>query len=206
MEGQVIIADGEEFAIINLIAKGKGGYNYLARTRDTFVVVKQIHYEPCDYYQFEDNKLNSELRDYKTLYDLGIPMPKLLFSCQERQLLIKEYINGETLAKIAANDRIKTSYITQIFEMCERLYPNHLNIDYFPTNFMEQNGKIYYVDYECSQYTEEWNFENWGIYFLANQNGMKNFVECEDYSLLLENGKPIRNVFEDTVKQWLMLR
>ena len=206
MEGQVIIADGEKYAIINLIAKGKGGYNYLAITRDTFVVVKQIHYEPCDYYLFEDNKLNSELRDYKTLYDLGIPMPKLLFSCQERQLLIKEHINGETLARITANGQMQTSYIAQIFEMCKRLYPNRLNIDYFPTNFIEQNGIIYYVDYECSKYAEEWNFENWGIYFLANQSGMKNFVEREDDSLLLENGKPVRNEFEDIVKQWLTLR
>ena len=206
MEGQSITANGETYEIVNLIAKGKGGYNYLARTRDIAVVVKQIHYEPCDYYHFEENKLDSELRDYKTLCDIGIPMPKLLFYSQEKQLLIKEYINGETLAKIAANNQINTNYIVQIFEMCEKLYLNHLNIDYFPTNFMEQNGVIYYVDYECSQYTDEWNFENWGIYFLANQKGMKAFVESGDYSSLLENGKPIKNGFEDIVKRWLHLK
>ena len=26
-----------------------------------------------------------------------------------------------------------------------------------------QNGLIYYIDYECNQYMDEWNFENWGV-------------------------------------------
>ena len=26
-----------------------------------------------------------------------------------------------------------------------------------------QNGLIYYIDYECNQYKDEWNFENWGV-------------------------------------------
>ena len=38
-----------------------------------------------------------------------------------------------------------------------------MNIDYFPTNFVIRDGLIWYVDYECNEYTEKWNFENWGI-------------------------------------------
>ncbi|MCL1963568.1 MAG: serine/threonine-protein kinase [Firmicutes bacterium] len=206
MEGQTIIANGEKYEIIKLIAKGKGGYTYLAKTRDTAVAVKQIHYEPCDYFQFEENKLNSELRDYKTLCDLGIPMPKLLFSSQEGQFLIKEYIPGGTLAQIAADHQVNTNHIIQIFEMCEKLYSNHVNIDYFPTNFMERQGVLYYVDYECSNYSDEWNFENWGIWFLANQKGMASFVKNGDHSSLLENGKPVQKGLEDIVKRWLLLK
>ena len=26
-----------------------------------------------------------------------------------------------------------------------------------------QNSLIYYIDYECNQYMDEWNFENWGV-------------------------------------------
>ena len=52
MIGQTVIANGNEYKIIKLLAKGKGGYNYLAKSGDTAVVVKQIHYEPyampCD--------------------------------------------------------------------------------------------------------------------------------------------------------------
>ena len=206
MIGQSVTANDVEYEIVTLLAKGKGGYNYLATAGDTAVVVKKIHYEPCDYFQFEDNKLNSELRDYQILSDLGIPMPKLLFFNQEEQFLIKEYIPGGTLAQTVADNQLTDDHILQIFEMCDKLYPNHLNIDYFPTNFMERNGTLYYVDYECSQYSDEWNFENWGIWFLANQTGMESFVKDGDHSSLLENGKPIQRGLEDTIKRWLALR
>jgi len=203
MEKLIYTADDDVYEVIKLIAKGKGGYNYLAKSNGREVVVKQIHYEPCDYFRFEENKLSSELRDYRTLSALGIPMPKLLYLNQEKQFLIKEYITGDTLAKIVAENRFDESYIAQILNMCDRLYLNGLNIDYFPTNFMEQRGKLYYVDYECSRYSNEWNFENWGIYFLANQKGMKAYVDKGDYSLLFENGKPIKTGFTETVDRWL---
>jgi len=166
MENQIIEVNGKPCKIGKLIARGKGGYTYLAKIEGTEVIFKKIHYEPCDYYQFEENKLNSELRDYETLRNLGIPIPELLFYNQEEQFLIKEYIPGDTLAQIVADNRLNDNHIAQINEMCKVLYPNHLNIDYFPANFIERQGVLYYVDYECSQYSDEWNFENWGIRFL----------------------------------------
>ena len=90
--------------------------------------------------------------------------------------------------------------------MCEKLYPNHLNIDYFPTNFVEQRGILYYVDYECSRYSDEWNFENWGIWFLANKSGMEAFIKNGNNSSLIQNGKPIRKGFEDIIEQWLLMK
>ena len=71
MTNQAIEINGKLYRVSKLIAKGKGGYTYLAKAYVDEVVVKKIHYEPCDYYQFEDNKLNSELRDYETLSKLG---------------------------------------------------------------------------------------------------------------------------------------
>jgi len=204
--GQIIIADRKPYEIIKLLGKGKGGYSYLAKSNDTFVVLKKIHYEPCDYFQFENNKLNSELRDYKTLFDIGIPIPKLLFFNQSEQYLIKEYIEGDTLAKVVAKNQITQNYIIQLFNICKKLYPHNLNIDYFPTNFIVQDGLLYYIDYECSNYSDEWNFENWGIYFLANSQGMADFLETNNYETLLVNGKPITNAFETVVKQWILLK
>ena len=29
------------------------------------------------------------------------------------------------------------------------------NIDYFPTNFVVQEDKLYYIDYECNDYMEK---------------------------------------------------
>ena len=61
------------------------------------------------------------------------------------------------------NDRTVAQYIEQLKEMCRLLYLANTNIDYFPTNFVVQNELVYYIDFECNDYMEEWNFENWGI-------------------------------------------
>ena len=37
-----------------------------------------------------------------------------------------------------------TNYIIQVKEMCKKLYAENTNIDYFPTNFVPQDGKLYW--------------------------------------------------------------
>lgn len=54
-----LLVNGMEYEVFRLLGKGKGGYSYLARRGGRQVVVKQIHHEPCDYYQFGD-KLAAE--------------------------------------------------------------------------------------------------------------------------------------------------
>lgn len=70
-----IQVNGQPYTVTRLLGKGKGGYSYLAQGSEGPVVVKQIHHEPCSYYQFGD-KLQSELRDYRTLVSPGHPMPQ----------------------------------------------------------------------------------------------------------------------------------
>ena len=52
--------NGKEYKIIRLLGKGKGGYSYLASDGERQYVLKQIHHEPCSYYQF-GNKLQAEI-------------------------------------------------------------------------------------------------------------------------------------------------
>ena len=56
--GQTVTVDGAAYRILRLLGKGKGGYSYLAEAPGgEQVTVKQIHHEPCAYYQFgEDRK------------------------------------------------------------------------------------------------------------------------------------------------------
>ena len=63
-----ISVNGREFDVLCLLGKGKGGYSYLVTDGINQYTVKQIHHEPCDYYQF-GNKLESELKDYETDFD-----------------------------------------------------------------------------------------------------------------------------------------
>ena len=154
--------NGKEYLIDKLLGHGKGGYSYLASYGDKKYVLKQIHHEPCDYYTF-GNKIEAEKNDYERLVNVGIRIPKMFDIDIENERILKEYIDGDTIYSLVKKDEMKDIYIDQIKEMCEKLYPANLNIDYFPTNFVVQNGKIYYIDYECNNYMEEWNFENWGI-------------------------------------------
>ena len=154
--------NGVEFEILTLLGKGKGGYSYLCERDGQKFVLKQIHHEPCDYYTF-GNKLESELRDYETLLRVGIKMPKLLDVDVENERILKEFIDGETVMSLVERGVDCSRYIEQAGQMCALLYPAGLNIDYYPTNFIPEGGVLYYVDYECNAYSDEWNFENWGI-------------------------------------------
>lgn len=153
---------GKEYEVLRLLGKGKGGYSYLVTDGAGEFVLKQIHHEPCDYYQFGD-KLASELRDYERLCTIGIPMPKLIAVDRVQERLLKEFIAGDTIDHLVKHDRMQGDYLRQMEAMCALLYPANINIDYFPTNFVVQEGKLYYVDFECNDYMPEWNFENWGV-------------------------------------------
>lgn len=157
-----INVNNKTFRIIELLGKGKGGYSYLATDGERKYVLKQIHHEPCEYYQF-GNKIEAEIRDYKRLKRLGIRMPEMYDVDVLNERILKEYIEGETIAKLALRGEVKDEYIKQVKEMCGVLYPAGLNIDYYPTNFVVQDDFVYYIDYECNTYMDEWNFENWGM-------------------------------------------
>lgn len=162
MEEKITVND-KEYKIIKLLGKGKGGYSYLAECDlGKQCVLKQIHHEPCEYYQF-GNKIEAELRDYERLSQIGIKIPEMIDVDVAKERILKEYIEGDTIYDLVLRDEMKAEYLEQIKGMCSLVYAANTNIDYFPTNFVVQNGEIYYIDYECNDYMEEWNFENWGI-------------------------------------------
>lgn len=67
----------KSYEVIKLLGHGKGGYSYLVTDGTKEYVLKQIHHEPCDYYQF-GNKIESEMNDYERLRKIGICMPEML--------------------------------------------------------------------------------------------------------------------------------
>ena len=136
-----------EYTMLQLLGKGKGGYSYLVTDGTARYVLKQIHHEPCEYYTFGD-KLQAELRDYETLRKLGIPMPGLLAVDIPQERILKEYIAGATVAELLKEGRMEPDWLAQVRAMCNLLYPAGLNIDY-----------------ECNSYTEQWDFEHWGVQY-----------------------------------------
>lgn len=151
-----------EYTILKLLGHGKGGYSYLAECNGHQYVLKQIHHEPCDYYTF-GNKIEAEQYDYQRLLKAGIRIPKMLDIDIPNERILKEYIDGPTIYELVKKDEMKDAYLQQMYEMAKLAYAAGLNIDYFPTNFVVQDELLYYIDYECNGYMDEWNFENWGI-------------------------------------------
>ena len=165
----------KELSIIRLLGKGKGGYCYLASDGTQQFVVKQIHHEPCDYYQF-GNKIEAEINDYKRLKQIGIRMPEMIDVDIQNERIWKEYIEGDTILELVLRDQMKPHYIEQVRYMCSLLYPAHTNIDYFPTNFIVRQEELYYIDYECNAYMDAWNFENWGVRYWSKTEEFMAYV------------------------------
>ena len=158
---ETMYVNEKEYRVIRLLGKGKGGYSYLVTDDTGEYVLKQLHHEPCAYYQFGD-KLASELRDYERLRKIGIPIPKLLAVDQQQERILKEYIPGDTIDVLVKEDRMEDGFFRQMEDMCRLLYPANTNIDYFPTNFVVCGGKLWYIDFECNDYMQQWDFAHWG--------------------------------------------
>ena len=173
---ETVSVNEKEYKIEKLLGKGKGGYSYLAKRDGKDYVVKQIHHEPCEYYQF-GNKIQSEIDDYNRLCNIGIKMPVMIDVDVDHERILKEYIPGDTIYDLIRKDKMKACYAEQVAKMCDLLYPANTNIDYFPTNFVVYDDEIFYIDYECNDYMEEWNFENWGIKYWSKTPEFMRYAE-----------------------------
>ena len=167
------------YQIIRLLGKGKGGYTYLAIFQGKKYALKKIHHEPCEYYTFGD-KLESELKDYQKLKGMGILMPELIEVDKDQEIIIKEYLEGDTVFEMVKKGEDISRCLDEMKKMCEILYTNNTNIDYFPTNFIYRDG-LYYVDYECNNYMDEWNFENWGIKYWSKTAEFMQYLKDNGY-------------------------
>ena len=159
--------NGRDYEIVKLLGHGKGGYSYLATQEGKSVVLKQIHHEPCDYYTF-GNKIEAERNDYQRLLAAGIRIPQMLEIDVENERIVKEFIDGETAAQLAQAGKLTEEHLRQVREMAQLAMAAGLNIDYYPTNFIMQDGLLYYIDYECNPYEEQWSFERWGAQYWSN--------------------------------------
>jgi len=181
--GPVRLTVGEEtYTVLRLLGRGKGGYSYLAEDgAGRQAVVKQIHHEPCSYYTFGD-KLAAELCDYERLKAAGIPVPELLAVDREAERLVKAYVEGPTVFELVRDGADATPYLEQARRMAALARAAGLNIDYFPTNFVVRAGRLWYIDYECNPYMDQWSFENWGVRYWSRTPAFEAYLRAQEPS------------------------
>ena len=158
---ETISVNNNDYHIIRLLGKGKGGYSYLVQKNSQFYVLKQIHHEPCDYYSF-GNKIEAEYNDYNRLINTNLSVPRMIDIDFGNERILKEYIEGPDIATLVKKKLMKENYYSQIEEMAQMLKEQNLNIDYYPTNFIVQNDLLYYIDYECNSFMEQYSYHTWG--------------------------------------------
>lgn len=194
--------------IHKFLGKGKSGYSYLAGVNNELVILKLMHDEKSPYYHFASDKLSVEINAFNKLREIGINIPNLIHYDLEKQYLIKEFIDGHTASEVIAANKLNEKIIEQLFEISTVTKRANLNIDFFPANFIIKKDKLYYIDYEINAYTEEWNLENWGIYYWANSKGFKEFLKTGNAVSInrnLEKGIPFKIPFQEQVKEWIEL-
>ena len=172
----IMIVCGREYRVTRLLGHGKGGYSYLAEADGQQVVLKQIHHEPCDYYNFGD-KMEAETRDYARLRSAGIRIPLMLAADRDTERIVKQYIEGETVYELLLRGQTVDRHIAQVREMAALARAAGLNIDYFPTNFVISGGLLYYIDYECNEYADKWSFDNWGIKYWSRTPELEAYIK-----------------------------
>ncbi len=105
----------------------------------------------------------------------GIRIPKMIDIDFENERIVKEYIEGDTIFDLVKNDIPVERYLPQVREMAMLVKNAGLCLDYFPTNFIVQKELLYYIDYECNSYMDEWNFENYGVKYWSKTT---EFLAC----------------------------
>ena len=183
MNGSLAVNE-KAYRIVRLLGKGKGGYSYLAEQDGHPVVVKQIHHEPCDYYTF-GNKIEAELQDYERLQKVGIRIPRMHTVDRDAERIIKDYIEGPTVMELVRSGTSVEPYLPQVRDMATKAMAAGLNIDYYPTNFVVHDGLLWYVDYECNDYSEQWDFEHWGIQHWLPKVSFRSYLD-KDYEAVCD--------------------
>jgi TP53 regulating kinase-like protein len=151
-----------EYRVRRFLGRGKDGYSYVVRDyNDRKFVLKRMHHENGEF--IKGNKIQNEINSYNRILLTGIRIPKLVYVDIEEEVVIKEYIDGPTIGELINDDVNVTKYIPQVEEMALLASRDWLNINYLPSNFVVYDDLVYYIDYECNIYSEDMNFENWGL-------------------------------------------
>jgi len=178
--------------IISLLGSGKSGDSYLINCNGNYYVYKKMHNKP--FINGHVFTIEDELRSYHLLKAFNINVPSLVYYDVSASYLIKTYIEGETLAHYIIEHAYPISLYLETYKAFIDIEKLGFTLDYFPTNFILKDNKLWYIDYEVNPFNEKWSFLSWGIHFWFNKEGFIHyFNHNNNHDLLLlnpEDGTP----------------
>ena len=89
-----------------------------------------------------------------------IPMLNLIELDAYQKMLVKEYKEGKSLYYMILDGEDISNYIEQIKVMAEEMKKEDLALDFFPTNFIVVDNKVYYTSFEIFELDENTSLEN----------------------------------------------
>lgn len=190
-----LLLDGIAYQAIRELGRGKSAISWLYRRQAPhptlpaeLVLKRYCHtgYETVPFAQI----LEFELCSYLRLMESAIPHPRLLAYSNEHYALAKEYIAGELIADIQQREGLDDRHFSAMLAMAEQLRETGYHVDFFPTNFVLSEQKLFYIDYEAHPYSEEWNFANWGIFYWLNREGMATYLASGEVGHINKPGQP----------------
>lgn len=177
---EIVYILGEGYRVEKELGKGKGGYSYLVQdTRGNNYTLKCFHHEVVDYYTFSSSKVDLEIDAYSFLSKNDIKIPRLLFWDKEREIILKEFIPGDTALYRVSKGEDLSLYFPILSEIQNEMRKKSVNLDWFPSNFIYYSNSLYYIDYEISPYEDKWSFENWGINYWMMTNDLREYLSGE---------------------------
>lgn len=155
---------------------------------EDLVVPKGNQDEVGSYYAGPRRRIEQELAAYKRLSRIGVRVPKVLFLSTDSSYLIKEPVAGPTATELLVEGKLTSEHLFAMLELEQTCRTYWINLDYFPSNFVISPTGVWYLDYELNDYSEEWNFRNWAIYYWLNSEGMALFHGSGDARHINEPG------------------
>jgi len=144
------------------------------------------------------NNFSSYISNYKLLRKNKVEMPKILKKDKKGFMLLEQFIVGEPVAKLLAEDRFdRQKGYNEIF----RIYRNNrfakIALSYKPNNFIKHKKYFYYVSNEIYNFNQSTAFERSNdIYLWMDTYDQKRYCESFGYTYkpraLLKDGPELK--------------
>ncbi|MEE1295403.1 MAG: protein kinase [Bifidobacterium sp.] len=182
---KTVTVNGKPLDVVKLLGHGKHSYSFLVQAHNAPMrryVLKQMVYTPGVLHRVGEH-VEQDIHDYRRLCELGIRLPAMMDVDIQAERILKEYIDGPTIFELIMADRMDDSYLEQVRAMQAQLAKHHIDIDYFPANFVVNDGPLYYIDFACDDYDESRDFEHYGLQYWSKSPQLLKYIDEHDVIL-----------------------